>query len=169
MGNKKIEHIDANCCPPYTGPATDYVLPPAPYLRVRQAAHRVSPAYIANYKLAIQRMKELDQTDPDDPRGFKQQANIHCAYCNGPYDQQGFPTLDIQVHNSWIFFPFHRWYLYFFERICGELVGPTGTGTTPMACTCPPCSLKATRRSTTATATKRTMATPSSTSASAPG
>jgi polyphenol oxidase len=58
----------------------------------------------------------------NDPRSFTQQANIHCAYCDGAYSQVGFPNLDLQVHNSWLFFPFHRWYLYFYERILGSLI-----------------------------------------------
>ncbi|KAF7803500.1 polyphenol oxidase, chloroplastic-like [Senna tora] len=40
---------------------------------------------------------------------FTQQANIHCAYCDGAYHQVGFPEMDLQVHNSWLFLPFHRW------------------------------------------------------------
>ncbi|CAO2823812.1 unnamed protein product [Amaranthus hypochondriacus] len=64
-------------------------------------------------------MKALPASDP---RSFTQQANVHCAYCNGAYSQVGFPNLDLQVHNSWLFFPFHRWYLYFFERILGSLI-----------------------------------------------
>ncbi|KAK4398239.1 (+)-larreatricin hydroxylase, chloroplastic [Sesamum angolense] len=72
------------------------------------------------YNLAIDRMKRLPQ---DDPRNFLQQANIHCAYCNGAYDQPGQGTMDLQVHESWLFFPFHRWYLYFYERILGKLIG----------------------------------------------
>lgn len=59
---------------------------------------------------------------PSDPRNFTQQANVHCAYCNGGYAQVGFPNVDLQVHNSWLFYPFHRWYLYFFERILGNLI-----------------------------------------------
>ncbi|KAK4338118.1 hypothetical protein RND71_042605 [Anisodus tanguticus] len=39
--------------------------------------------------LAMTRMKELDVKDPSDPRGFKQQVNIHCAYCNGAYKVGG--------------------------------------------------------------------------------
>ncbi|MFS7947023.1 putative catechol oxidase [Helianthus anomalus] len=34
----------------------------------------------------------------------------------------GFPDIEIQIHNSWLFFPFHRWYLYFYERILGKLI-----------------------------------------------
>ncbi|KAH6796560.1 hypothetical protein C2S52_021114 [Perilla frutescens var. hirtella] len=61
-----------------------------------------------------------------DPRGFKQQAMIHCAYCNEAYDDDSEAGLlhdrKISVHGSWLFFPFHRWYLYFFERILGDLL-----------------------------------------------
>nr|KAJ0188013.1 hypothetical protein LSAT_V11C900497180 [Lactuca sativa] len=64
----------------------------------------------------------------DHPHSWVQQAKIHCAYCNGGYSQvqSGFPDLEIAVHNSWLFFPFHRWYLYFLEKILGKvLVDPT--------------------------------------------
>ncbi|KAE8689839.1 Polyphenol oxidase [Hibiscus syriacus] len=58
----------------------------------------------------------------DDPRSFTQQANIHCTYCAGAYDQVGFPGLELQIHYSWLFFPFHRYYLYYFERILAHLI-----------------------------------------------
>ncbi|KAK8489026.1 hypothetical protein V6N13_130284 [Hibiscus sabdariffa] len=111
-----------NCCPP-GGPSTnivDFKLPPsnAP-LRTRPAAHLVSDDYLAKFSKAIELMKALPA---DDPRSFMQQANVHCAYCNGAYHQIGFPDLDLQVHNSWLFFPFHRYYLYFFEKILGKLI-----------------------------------------------
>ncbi|CAH9095419.1 unnamed protein product [Cuscuta epithymum] len=68
-------------------------------------------------------MKELPE---DDPRNFYQQANVHCAYCNGAYKLAG--GQEYQVHFSWLFFPFHRWYLYFHERILQSLIGdPTFT------------------------------------------
>ncbi|CAI9772371.1 unnamed protein product [Fraxinus pennsylvanica] len=115
--------LKVNCCPPISDDIIDYELPPPPHrLRIRQPAHMVGKDYIAKYEEAIRRMKELDKTNPNDPRGFKQQANIHCAYCNGPHDQVGHKDLDFQVHESWLFFPFHRWYLYFYERILGKLI-----------------------------------------------
>ncbi|KAL0328347.1 UNVERIFIED_CONTAM: Polyphenol oxidase II, chloroplastic [Sesamum calycinum] len=114
------EKLDMNCCPPISENIVDYQLPPVVQMKVRPSAHRVSPEYIFKYNMAIDRMKRLPK---DDPRNFMQQANIHCAYCNGAYDQPGQGTLDLQVHNSWLFFPFHRWYLYFYERIMGRLIG----------------------------------------------
>ncbi|OIT32492.1 PREDICTED: polyphenol oxidase E, chloroplastic-like [Nicotiana attenuata] len=116
--------IPFNCCPPL--PKKDltniptYQLPSVSKLKVRPAAHSVDQDYITKYSTAIQRMKSLDK---DDPLNFMQQANIHCAYCNTGYKELGFPGVPLQVHFSWLFFPFHRWYLYFFERILGSLIG----------------------------------------------
>ncbi|XP_057812441.1 polyphenol oxidase I, chloroplastic-like [Salvia miltiorrhiza] len=122
--NEEKKDLPDNCCPPYSDTKKGYYeLPTFTEMRRRPAAHNLTPDYIKKYENAIQEMRKLDVTDPDDPRGFLQQANIHCAYCNGPYDQVGHPGIDIQVHNSWLFFPFHRWYLYFYERIMGELIG----------------------------------------------
>ncbi|KAI3702721.1 hypothetical protein L6452_28472 [Arctium lappa] len=110
-----------DCCPPDSTQIMDFQFPKDDVFRVRPAAHLLSPSYIAKFKLAIKRMKELPA---DDPRNFLQQAHIHCAYCNGAYTQSssGFPDVEIQIHNSWLFFPFHRWYLYFYERILGSLI-----------------------------------------------
>ncbi|XP_022848549.1 polyphenol oxidase I, chloroplastic-like [Olea europaea var. sylvestris] len=114
--------LDVKCCPPLADKIIDYKLPPFQVMRIRPAAHRASKEQVTKYEEAIRRMRQLDTTDPQDPRGFMQQANIHCAYCNGAHDQVGFNNLDLQVHKSWLFFPFHRWYLYFYERILGKLI-----------------------------------------------
>ncbi|XP_031259981.1 polyphenol oxidase, chloroplastic-like [Pistacia vera] len=108
-----------NCCPPSSTKIIDFKLPKYNTLRIRPAAHLVDDAYIAKYSKAIKLMKALPA---DDPRSFTQQANVHCAYCDGAYHQVGFPDLDLQVHNSWLFFPFHRYYLYFYEKILGKLI-----------------------------------------------
>ncbi|GAV64582.1 Tyrosinase domain-containing protein/PPO1_DWL domain-containing protein/PPO1_KFDV domain-containing protein [Cephalotus follicularis] len=109
-----------NCCPPPTTKIVDFKLPlTSTKLRVRPAAHLVNDDYIAKYNKAIELMKALPD---DDPRSFYQQANVHCAYCDGAYHQVGFPSLDFQVHNSWLFFPFHRYYLHFYERILAKLI-----------------------------------------------
>ncbi|PQQ02257.1 polyphenol oxidase chloroplastic [Prunus yedoensis var. nudiflora] len=108
-----------NCCPPPATKIIDFKLPAPGQLRVRPAAHAVDQAYIEKYSKAIELMKALPD---DDPRSFKQQANVHCAYCDGAYDQAGFPDLELQIHNSWLFFPFHRYYLYFYEKILGKLI-----------------------------------------------
>ncbi|XXG69140.1 hypothetical protein AAC387_Pa06g2079 [Persea americana] len=114
--------IPTNCCPPFNDKIVDFKFPSFTKMRVRPAAHRAADdkEYMEKFTKAVKLMRELPK---DDPRNFTQQANVHCAYCDGAYDQVGFPNLELQVHNSWLFFPFHRCYLYFFERILGKLIG----------------------------------------------
>jgi polyphenol oxidase len=113
--------VPTSCCPPGSAKAPKIFTPPGldTPLRVRPAAHLVDQAYTDKFSEALRRMKALPA---DDPRSFKQQAMIHCAYCDGAYDQAGLPNIELQVHNSWLFFPFHRCYLYYFERILGSLI-----------------------------------------------
>ncbi|KAJ4843775.1 hypothetical protein Tsubulata_017402 [Turnera subulata] len=70
-----------NCCPPTAKRVLNFSPPSAnDLLRVRPAAHLVDDAYIAKYSKAVELMKALPA---DDPRNFTQQANVHCAYCDG--------------------------------------------------------------------------------------
>ncbi|KAG8377225.1 hypothetical protein BUALT_Bualt08G0006200 [Buddleja alternifolia] len=109
-----------NCCPLPTAQIIDFKFPPPPTtMRVRPTAHLADQAYIAKFNKAMKIMRSLPENDP---RSFKRQAKVHYAYCDGAYDQAGFPNLELQVHDSWLFFPFHRYYLYFFERILGKLI-----------------------------------------------
>ncbi|KAI7744334.1 hypothetical protein M8C21_024888 [Ambrosia artemisiifolia] len=110
------------CCPPSLGKKIKaFQFPTENSVRKRWPAHAGTKKQVDDYRRAIQAMRDL----PDDhPHSFVNQAKIHCAYCNGGYTQvdSGFPEIDIQIHNSWLFFPFHRWYLYFYERILGKLI-----------------------------------------------
>nr|BAP82256.1 polyphenol oxidase [Setaria italica]BAP82267.1 polyphenol oxidase [Setaria viridis] len=113
---------DLSCClTSRTGTEiVDFKPPPASApLRVRPAAHLVDQEHLAKYERAVSLMKQLPD---DDPRSFGQQWRVHCAYCDAAYDQVGFPNLDLQIHNCWLFFPWHRFYLYFHERILGKLI-----------------------------------------------
>ena len=81
---------------------------------------------LADYADAVRSMRELDAgpgaPDPDQPRSWRFQAAIH-----------GLPGLRRSVdhplgwagcrHNSWFFLPWHRIYLYFFERIVQSHLG----------------------------------------------
>ncbi|KAM0936580.1 putative catechol oxidase [Dioscorea sansibarensis] len=114
------KHVD--CCLPLSSSPTIHFKRPSILspLRVRPAAHLVGREYLKKYRKAVELMRALP---PDDPRSFGQQAKIHCAYCNSAYDQGGLPGMELQVHNSWLFLPFHRCYIYFHERILGHLIG----------------------------------------------
>uniref|UniRef100_A0ABD1WHF9 Polyphenol oxidase A1 n=1 Tax=Forsythia ovata TaxID=205694 RepID=A0ABD1WHF9_9LAMI len=111
-----------NCCPPPVDPSRvkDF-FPSATTVNIRKPAHsfEVGSDYYKKYTSAIIKMKNLS---PSDPRNFRQQANVHCANCDEGYTQSGSPKLFYSVHNSWLFFPWHRWYVYFFEKICQNLI-----------------------------------------------
>lgn len=119
----------STCCPPPSDALPVDFAPPddasSSRFRTRPAAHSVTADYVARLNAGIAAMKALPA---DDPRSFAAQASVHCAYCDGSYSPEGFPGAELQVHNSWLFFPFHRCYLYFFERILGSLIGDPSFG-----------------------------------------
>ncbi|EPS57764.1 polyphenol oxidase, partial [Genlisea aurea] len=111
--------LDVDCCPPQSDEIADYMPTSQAKIRVRPAAHTAGEGYFRKYERGIALMKSLPS---DDPRSFIQQAKVHCAYCNLTFPQPGDDKLKYQIHNSWLFLPFHRWYLYFYERILGKLL-----------------------------------------------
>ncbi|KAM0050074.1 putative catechol oxidase [Helianthus debilis subsp. tardiflorus] len=122
IGNISSSVRTRKCCPPNLGKTIKpFVFPTENTMRMRWLAHNGTNEQVEKYKKAIQAMRDLPK---DHPHSFNSQAKIHCAYCNGGYTQvdSGFPNVEIQVHGSWLFFPFHRWYLYFYERILGKLI-----------------------------------------------
>lgn len=60
---------------------------------------------IEAYRAAVRAMKALPSTDR---RNWTNQALIHQSYC---------------PHENWLFLPWHRCYLLYFERICRKLSG----------------------------------------------
>ncbi|KAA0056962.1 polyphenol oxidase I [Cucumis melo var. makuwa] len=111
-----------NCCPPRIGKIIHFVPPKIqqPYVR-RPAAHLMNQTQIEELERGIQKLKQLDE---DDPHSFSHQAKIHCAYCDYAYNQLGSITeTRFEVHSNALFFPFHRAYLYFFERILRHYIG----------------------------------------------
>ncbi|KAI5081224.1 hypothetical protein GOP47_0004407 [Adiantum capillus-veneris] len=117
-----------NCCLPLPSASRilDFSFDKYPPIRqhVRRPAHTAKEDYIAKYNKAYQLMRALPDSDP---RSLKVQADIHCAFCNGAYMQAGADgNVPLQVHFSWLFLPWHRWFLYFHERILGNLLGDPG-------------------------------------------
>ncbi|KAI3971792.1 hypothetical protein MKW92_027931, partial [Papaver armeniacum] len=111
------------CCPPKSEtlePIVDFQFPDTSKpMKVRKPAHLVDAEYIAKYNKAIEIMKSLPY---EDPRNYIRQANMHCLYCTGSYNQQHSNSL-LKIHRTWLFFPWHRMVLYFHERILGSLIG----------------------------------------------
>ncbi len=79
----------------------------------RKAMSTLTPAEVTRLRLAYKRLRDLTVSDPSDPRGWTQQANVHCWLCGGG---------PVEVHGSWRFLPWHRMYLYFHERILQKLL-----------------------------------------------
>ncbi|KAK9164705.1 hypothetical protein Syun_005607 [Stephania yunnanensis] len=122
-----LDCLTYDCCPPYSSKdiseIRDFVPPgPGAGLRQRRPARELmqDPAYLEKFGNAIDKMKNLPK---DDPWNLIQQANIHCAYCDDAYEQTGYPDVRLQVHFGWNFLPWHRFYIYFWERILGKLIG----------------------------------------------
>jgi polyphenol oxidase len=90
-------------------------------IRTRKSASDLTTDEVGRLKAAYGEMRKLSLSNPDDPRGWLQQSLIHCWYCGGGMDGRA----GEQIHGSWWFFPWHRCYLYFHERILGRLVGDT--------------------------------------------
>ena len=64
-----------------------------------------SDPIITTYKNAVTAMKALPASDP---RSWEGQAQIHFNKC---------------IHRNWLWLPWHRVYLVYFERICRKLTG----------------------------------------------
>ena len=68
---------------------------------------------IAALRRGVAVMQQLSEDDPADPRGWRFQANIHGA----PPEEGNNPAWRQCQHGSFFFLPWHRMYLYWFERI----------------------------------------------------
>ncbi|KAH6556294.1 hypothetical protein KP509_1Z189500 [Ceratopteris richardii] len=95
----------------FTGPIVDFSFEKYKPIRkhIRRPAHTASEEYIAKYMKAYELMRALPDTDPRSLQSYLQ------AGVNG--------DIPLQVHFSWFFLPWHRWYLYFHERILASLIG----------------------------------------------
>ena len=103
-----------DCLVPSTAPGAVVFAPDVNLaMRQRKPVGQLTPAEVARLRLAYQKLRELSQTDPADPRGWRQQARIHDCYCG----------VGDEIHRSFFFLPWHRAFLYYHERILGKLIG----------------------------------------------
>ncbi|MGH7230276.1 MAG: tyrosinase family protein [Nitrospiraceae bacterium] len=93
-------------------------------VRTRKSASALTQAEAQRLKDAYAALRRLSRARPTDPRGWLRQANVHCWYCGGGLNGRA----GEEIHGGWWFFPWHRCYLYFHERILGNLIDdPTFT------------------------------------------
>ncbi|KAG6540987.1 hypothetical protein Mapa_017657 [Marchantia paleacea] len=120
--------IPADCCPPkiIDGPIVDFCPPNrdrSKPLRVRKALQCLRGKDLSRYTRKLQKGYRLMRALPDsDPRSYKRQYGIHCAYTTGSFIQDGSANLTIDIHIGWYFHPWHRAYVYFHERILQKLL-----------------------------------------------
>lgn len=112
--------IPTNCAFKPTPPANAVPFTPDTSLDIkpRKSAFMLTAAEKTRLKEAYKKLRQLSLNDPNDPRGWMLQANVHCFYCGGASG-----TGQVEIHGGWWFFPWHRAYLYFHERILASLVG----------------------------------------------
>jgi hypothetical protein len=79
----------------------------------RKSISALSATEVDQLKLAFGKLCGLPKTDK---RRWMSQANLHAAYCNQC------DGVVIEIHHTVDFFPWHRAYLYYLERILGSLV-----------------------------------------------
>jgi polyphenol oxidase len=107
-----------DCAPPFpTKPAVKFVPNASQPVRVRMSAFDLPTTRAQQLNDAYQKLRDLSSSDPNNPIGWMQQANMHCYYCGGPQADQ-LP----EIHDGWWFFPWHRCYLFFHERILASVV-----------------------------------------------
>jgi Common central domain of tyrosinase/Polyphenol oxidase middle domain len=74
---------------------------------------------LVSYGKAIRRMKRLPTTDP---RSWTYQAAIHAIFATPREYPSSYPWNTCQ-HGNYFFWPWHRMYLYYFERIVRKMSG----------------------------------------------
>lgn len=81
---------------------------------LRKSVSALTPAEVTKLRNAYAALRALPATDK---RTWVLQADLHALYCSSCNNSV------TEIHGSWNFFPWHRAYLYYYERILGSLVG----------------------------------------------
>ena len=117
----RCDNTSEGCCTPVVEGEEPklFQFPANLRMRIRQPAQLLDEKYIAKYQRAYELMRALPHTDG---RSFLNQAKVHCAYCDNHlfYPGHEYP---LEIHNNWLFLPWHRLFLYFHERILAKLLG----------------------------------------------
>ena len=109
-----------DCTPTGVAGKTAVAFTPNPHLpvRTRKSAFELSNTEVDRLKSAYAALRKLTTQNPNDPRGWLRQGHVHCWYCGGGSNgREG-----EEIHGSWLFFPWHRAFLYFHERILCKLI-----------------------------------------------
>jgi len=109
--------VPLHCVPPLSPVQGVLFEPPTGGpMRVRKSVFELTPSEITRLKAAYAALRNVYR---DDPRSWYNQGLVHCWYCSGALDNLN----GMEVHGGWVFLAWHRAYLYFHERILGQLIG----------------------------------------------
>ena len=89
-------------------------------VHVRQDIAKLTPAQINSLRNGLLVMMRRSHLNPNDPGGFTYWANVHSTVTGSgvcPMGNPSNPLWDQCQHYSYLFFPWHRMYLYYFERV----------------------------------------------------
>jgi polyphenol oxidase len=109
--------LPVDCSPPNHGTATHITFNTSAPVLPRKSVWDLSGPEVTRLQKAYTALRNLSISNPNDPRGWMQQANVHCFYCSGGYDAS-----NVEIHGGWWFLPWHRCYLHVHERILGKLI-----------------------------------------------
>jgi hypothetical protein len=85
----------------------------------RKSISSLAPSELAQLAQAFTTLRAISSISTSPPANLSWilQADLHALYCHKCNNDS------VNIHNSWNFLPWHRAYLYYYERILGSLVG----------------------------------------------
>ncbi len=89
-----------------------------PRTRMDIATFAQDSTRLANFEGAVKEMQDRSARDPDDPKGWLANANMHRDFCSTPG-----PSDAAQIHFCWWFIGWHRAYISVTERKIREISG----------------------------------------------
>ncbi len=118
-GQTAGHELPVDCSPPPpAGAAKPITFDTSGVIAARKSIWDLTGPEITRLESAYKALRDLTVSNPNDPRGWMQQANVHCYNCSGGYDVSSY-----EIHGGWWFMPWHRCYLHVHERILGKLIG----------------------------------------------
>jgi polyphenol oxidase len=117
-----VQPDDPEDCSPVPKPLVTTLYRPntALPIRTRKSIFELGAAEVSRLQAAYAALRTLTVKLPNDARGWQRQANVHCWYCSGGLNGESSAA---DIHGGWTFFPWHRAYLHFQERILCKLLG----------------------------------------------
>lgn len=116
----KIQIVEYFTDPTSPPPVKSNIIVVGCTVHTRHDVANLTPAQMASIERGFRVMLQRSYDNPNDPTGLTYQANMHSTLMENsgcPMGDSSNPMWDQCQHYSDLFFPWHRMYLYYFERI----------------------------------------------------